>query len=157
MNRAFINIGQIEKAMRMGGRTLAKRHKIASKVIALLVERGWSYSFVSYVFRSLDDRDVGSCRPPIFAEEWAKYRAYHMQTAFTTVLRQIGIRPAIIYILERRIYRNLVNTCYSEPQLVDIAIEYLLHRRVPLMPIPKRLRRKYLQSHKYFIRERCIF
>jgi hypothetical protein len=133
MNDIFPSIQQIEKAMHGGGRVIAKRFRFASEVIAILVNRGWSRSFVPRVFRSLDDRDVGSHRPVSFVEEWAKYRASQAHgTTFVEILRQIGVRLSIIAILERRIYTSLVNTCYTEPQLVDIAIEYLLHRRVPI-------------------------
>lgn len=125
---------QIEKAMHGGGksRAIAKQFRFGSEVIAILVMRGWSLPFVTRIFRSLDDRDVGSHIPISFVEEWAKYRASLARGTFATVLRQIGVRPSIVSILERRIYTPLVNTCYSEPQLVDIAIEYLLRRRVPI-------------------------
>jgi hypothetical protein len=133
MNDIFPSIEQIEKAMHGRGRVIAKKRRFASEAIAILIIRGWSRSFVTRVFRSLDDRDVGSHTPAFFLEKWAKYRASLIsEMTFVEILQQIGVRPSIISILERRIYTNLVNTCYSEPQLVDIAIEYLLRRRVPI-------------------------
>lgn len=123
---------QIEKAMRGGGRVSTKRHTFASEAGAILVERGWSPTFVARAFRSLDDKDVGSHRPRFFVEEWAKHRATAVTGTFKEILRHIGIRATIVSVLERRIYASLVDTCYSESQLADIAIEYLLRRRVPI-------------------------
>jgi hypothetical protein len=153
---------QVERAMKGGCRVPSTRHTFARELIALLVERGWSRSSVSHMFRSLDDRYVGTHRASLFVEEWAKFRASRTysrclqatlaspvsvpleypislhrfssrtSTTFASILREIGIRPSIVAILERRIYAPLVDTCYTEPQLVDAAIEYLLRRRVPI-------------------------
>jgi len=136
MNDIFPSIKEIERAMCGGGGSshgLTKHRRFAYDVIAILVSRGWSSSFVTHAFRFLDDRHVGSHRPLFFVEEWAKFRAYQSHAStFATILRQIGVRPQVISILERRIYTSLVNTCYTEAQLADIAIEYLLRRRVPI-------------------------
>jgi hypothetical protein len=124
---------QIDRAMKGGGRVSTSHQTFARELIDLFVERGWSRVFLRKAFRSLEDRHVGSHRAALFLEEWAKYKASRcLQATPAGVLLEIGIRPSIVAHLERRILAPFIGTCYTDPQLVDVAIEYLLRRRVPI-------------------------
>jgi hypothetical protein len=134
MNDSFPSMEEVVASMRGGGTSVSTRpRQFASLLISLLVERGWSRSIVTRMFRTLSDSHVGTHHLYGFADEWMKYKAAQSTTENPLeVLLEIGIRPSIVRLLDIRICTPLANTSYTDSQLVDASIEYLLEQRVPI-------------------------
>jgi hypothetical protein len=126
---SFPEIHRIYDAMAARTSFSGEDHTYADRLIDVLVERGWDRRSVSYMFRFLSDGDVGDFRPRVFARLWFFFLLRELELAMQTpqvCLCEMGVRPRVIRQLLRRIVYPLQNTCYSDPQLVDISIEYLL-------------------------------
>jgi hypothetical protein len=134
MNDSYPTMEEVAASMHGGGTPVPTRSRhFANRLLPLLVERGWSRRAVTHMFRALSDSYVGTHHLYGFAEEWMKYRADHSTAETPTeVLLEIGIRAPIVRLLDARICIPLANTCYTDAQLVDIAIEYLLRRHVSI-------------------------
>jgi hypothetical protein len=138
MEDFYPTMKRVAALMRGGGYVSTSQRSLVAQLQSLLVERGWSRSSVLHMFRTLSDTHIGLYPLFEFAEEWMKYKAnLSSKETPTEILLEIGIRPPVLRLLNTRILVPLTNTCYTCPQLVDIAIEYLLRRQVPItLPDP---------------------
>jgi len=91
---------------------------------------GWNRSFLERTFYHLKDTIIADWSNRLFIEEWAKHVIQEHDTLQQS-LEKIGVRHKVAQYLDK-ICSRLINSSYSNKQLLDIAIEHLVGRYTPL-------------------------
>lgn len=113
----------IEKAQKGSGYTRAKTTQ-AKTVLDSLAQKGWRQSYIQKNFQNLDDELLSGWPSELFQEYYMKERATVLDTLEQSLLK-LGIKPSkvreTLYVMA-----PLENTCYTNKQLLEKAIEYVL-------------------------------
>lgn len=131
-------VHHIQKGSGHGTRSMknpAQRNEInrlSNKIIAL----GWRKEYVTHVFRRADDRLIANWPDTLLIEGILKglVQQIDVYDSIQHALETIGIVSEIAMSLET-ILSPLQTTCYTQTQILDIAIEYLLGKYKPIAPI----------------------
>ena len=101
------------------------------------VRRGWRPDYVTTTFGQLHDRLIREYEPREFIEKYAETAVRRLglesYDAVADVLIQIGLRADVSRHLEH-IVEPLHGNSYSDLQIIDTAIAYLLGHYTPMMP-----------------------
>lgn len=105
------------------------------QLMAEFIRYGWRPDYVNTVFRRLHDKLISEYPNHIFIEKYAGAAVQRLgldsYDAVADVLIQIGLRSDIALHLDY-IVEPLRGSSYSDLQIIDIAIEYLLGRYEPI-------------------------
>jgi hypothetical protein len=107
------------------------------QLMAEFIRYGWRSDYVNTVFRRLHDKLISEYPNHIFIEKYAEAAVQRLgMESYDTVadvLIQIGLRSDVALHLEY-IVQPLHGSSYSDIQIIDIAIAYLLGRYEPVAP-----------------------
>ena len=105
----------------------------ARSLMAHLVEIGWDPAFVTTAFRTLDDTLLLEYPSRLFIEDYFKalIRRPNVHLPIKESLMRIGLRSEVAYALEP-LLEPLQGSSYTDNQILDTAIYYLLNRYVPI-------------------------
>ncbi len=123
-----------------GGRSRLRSSTIRTdtrQLMAEFIRYGWRPDYVNTVFRRLHDKLISEYPNHIFIEKYAEAAVQHLglesYDAVAEVLIQIGLRSDIALHLEY-IVQPLHGSSYSDLQIINTAIAYLLGRYEPAAP-----------------------
>ena len=139
MNNNY-SIDAIARLLQKGGgvsRVRIRENPESTTIRQAFVSQGWSSQYVARTFARLTDRHVEEYTPLEFISEWAHYTISTLEDIedLQDGLQSLGLRSEIIARL-LTVVLPLQNTSYTNDQLLDIAIEYLLQETHPrIQPI----------------------
>ncbi len=113
----------------------------ACAIKAEFVRRGWRVAFIEDVLAKLDDHLLEGWDVKEFMEAYVKEAIQrpqeHQQSqqypSISQSLLEFGVREEVAREVDEMM-RPLENTCYTDSQMVDVALEYLVGRYDPLCP-----------------------
>jgi hypothetical protein len=108
--------------------TASRSRKYAHKVVALCIELGWDPAFIATAFHRLDDRLLLEYPPRLFIED---YFTALIRRLGSPSLQQLGLRPEVAALVEPLV-EPLYGSSYTDHQVLDTAIYYLLKRYTPI-------------------------
>jgi hypothetical protein len=119
-------------AQKGSGYTRSKETTRAKTVLDSLAEKGWSKGYLKTALHNLDDNLLAGWPEELFQEYYMKETAQLHSTLEESLLK-MGVKPGkvgeAVYVL-----KPLQNTCYTQKQLLDVALEYLLGFYKPIAP-----------------------
>ena len=106
-------------------------------LLAEFIRYGWRPHYVNTMFHRLHDKLISEYPSHVFIEKYAETAVQRLglesYDAVAEVLTQIGLRPEVALHLEY-IVQPLHGSSYSDLQIIDTAIAYLLGRYSPVAP-----------------------
>jgi hypothetical protein len=99
------------------------------------VNRGWRRSFIEEKLAKLDDTMLEGWKTAEFMEDYVK-EAIHRPTTYPSIkqsMLEFGVCEQKAQ-EAHDVMEPLHNTCYTDSQMVDVALEYLVGRYDPLCP-----------------------
>lgn len=127
----------VQKILKGGGigvtRTITKPNNTRSHEIKqTFLKNGWDQEYVSRTFANLTDSILAKYTTQQFIVAWAHSMIAALKdvTNLQACLQTIGLRPDVAAYL-MKIIGPLVNTSYTNHQLLDVAIEHLLKEKHP--------------------------
>lgn len=106
----------------------SRSRKQSQQLAALCVELGWESAFIATAFRRLDDRLLLEYPALLFIED---YFTALIRRLSQPTLQQLGLRPEVAAALEP-LLAPLYGSSYTDHQILDTAIYYLLKRYTPI-------------------------
>lgn len=105
------------------------------RIIHKFIEYGWKKTFIATLLNRMTDRFIPHGNDELYMEQLMKALAAQqgIQGSIYDSLRTLGVRDEVALKVEY-VLEPLENTCYSESQLLDIAIEYLTGKYKPITP-----------------------
>jgi len=104
----------------------------AKTVLDSLAKKGWTKAYLNTALHNLDDHLLAGWPEELFQEYYMKETATLYSTLEESLLN-MGITPTkvqeAVFVL-----KPLRNTCYTEKQRLDVALEYLLGLYKPITP-----------------------
>ncbi len=119
-------------AQKGSGYTRSKQTTRAKTVIDSLAEKGWSKAYLKTAFHNLDDQLLAGWPEELFQEYYMKETAQVHSTLEESLLK-MGITPLKAH-KTALIMAPIQNTRYTQKQLLDVALEYLLGWYKPITP-----------------------
>lgn len=119
-----------------GGGTTRTQHTYTTQLLNEFIRFGWRREYVNAMFRRLHDKLLHEYPMHIFIEEYSNTAIRRLETSHESIkdsLTQIGLRPEIALQLEL-VVRSLQGSSYTNVQIIDTAIFYLLGHYKPLTP-----------------------
>lgn len=122
----------LQNAQKGSGYTRSKITTRAKTVLDSLAEKGWTKAYLKTALHNLDDHLLAGWPEELFQEYYMKETA-HLHSTLEESLLKMGIKPSkvqeTVFVL-----KPLQNTCYTQKQLLDVALEYLLGWYKPISP-----------------------
>jgi hypothetical protein len=116
-----------------GGSQLTTRTTHTKQLLDAFISYGWRRKYVQTKFEKLHDKLINAYPVHVFIEEYAKLAVKRLESC-DSVLRSlvcIGLRHDIALHLDN-VVRRLWNESYTDLQIVETAIFYLLGKYTPL-------------------------
>lgn len=134
----YPDVDQILKQIQYGcGYSVSRQTKSRTDIIKMmnhLIRMGWRSDYVAHIFGSRNDTMIqGWPNDSIFIEHFFKeeiQRQGYILSLRTSLLR-LGLREDVAVRLES-ILSPLLGSCYTDTQVMDVGIEYLLGQYDPI-------------------------
>lgn len=117
---------------------LAARSPVRTKtkqIIHKLIQYGWEKAHITALLERMTDRFLPHGNDELYMEDLMKAFAHQLghKGEIYDSLRSLGVRDVVAREVEH-VLEPLEDTCYTESQLLDIAIEYLTGKYKPITP-----------------------
>lgn len=138
---APLGINHIDDVLNGGGLHYAHKYlsfkdaEYAKKTKERFIEIGWKKNYINKKFKTLNDALMGEWSSDEFIVEYVKYIVEIIDTtdSISDNLKKLGLTAKVATYLGK-IFSPFNDTCYTNEQLVIIAIEYQLGKNNPITP-----------------------
>lgn len=115
---------------------ISKRRKRVNELILMLENLGWNSIFLNNVFKRLDDTLLNEYPLNLFIIDYFKAHIYRIKfiTSLHDALTLLGLNTKIINVLIP-LLEPLRNSSYTDKQILETCIFYLLGHYKPLTPV----------------------